>query len=222
MDFTRDDRPADSPFVARIHRTTYRRATLDLAEPDGAWDLLFMVRGGRLLVLQTGQILRPVEVRWEAGDSLLGISFRPEVYMPRRPGDAVVGQGVAHPLDGARAVRIDGERLELPGFDNAEQFVARLAARGLIERDRRVRRIADDVAMRVDDRSLQRHCARVTGLSPKALQQVLRASRARELLLAGGRIADVAAALGYADQSHMTNSLKRLLGRTPGDIARAR
>jgi AraC-like DNA-binding protein len=34
--------------------------------------------------------------------------------------------------------------------------------------------------------------------------------------------AEVAAHLGYSDQSHMTRSLKQLLGRTPAQIARAK
>jgi AraC-like DNA-binding protein len=39
------------------------------------------------------------------------------------------------------------------------------------------------------------------------------------LLHAGQRAADVAFALGYADQAHMTNSLRQIMGQTPGQIA---
>jgi AraC-like DNA-binding protein len=36
----------------------------------------------------------------------------------------------------------------------------------------------------------------------------------------GQAAADVAFALGYADQAHMINSLKAIMGQTPGQIAR--
>jgi AraC-like DNA-binding protein len=68
----------------------------------------------------------------------------------------------------------------------------------------------------VDDRSLQRHSAHVTGLSPKKLQQIVRADAALALLQQGLRPADVAAQLGYTDQAHLTHSLRRILGVTPG------
>jgi AraC family transcriptional regulator len=47
----------------------------------------------------------------------------------------------------------------------------------------------------------------------------LRVNRARELLLTGNAsIADVAAEVGFADQSHLTRHFKRLLGTTPKKI----
>ena len=47
----------------------------------------------------------------------------------------------------------------------------------------------------------------------------LRVNRARKLLLTGNAsIADVAAEVGFADQSHLTRHFKRLLGTTPKKI----
>jgi AraC-like DNA-binding protein len=66
---------------------------------------------------------------------------------------------------------------------------------------------------------VQRHFRYVLGISPKTLQQISRARRAVELLLAGSRIADVAFGLGFADQAHLTRSLKKLMGQTPAAFA---
>ena len=60
------------------------------------------------------------------------------------------------------------------------------------------------------------------GLPPHAYLENVRVKRARELLLRGVAITDVSAAVGYADQSHLTNRFKRLLGMTPGQVARSR
>jgi AraC-like DNA-binding protein len=60
------------------------------------------------------------------------------------------------------------------------------------------------------------------GLPPHVYLDMVRTQRARSLLDAGNPIADVAVAVGYADQSHLTHRFKRLLGITPGQYARER
>jgi AraC-like DNA-binding protein len=66
---------------------------------------------------------------------------------------------------------------------------------------------------------VQRHFVHALGLSPKQLAQIQRAKRAVALLRAGRPVVDVAMDLGYADQPHMTRSLKRFTGRTPGEFS---
>jgi hypothetical protein len=225
VDIRRETREADSPsaarFIARIEQVEYTAAALDIARPDGTWDLVFRQGRDGLMVLQTGQTDRVVQLPGAAGERYCNIAFRPEVYMPRRPGVHMANQGHVHALAGPRDCVIDGERLALPTFDNAEQFVMALARRGLLEVDRLVHRATAGGWQRVDDRSLQRHSAHVTGLSPKKLQQILRADAAAALLRRGVRPVDVAAELGYTDQAHLTHSLRRLLGLTPGQLSAA-
>jgi hypothetical protein len=216
----REDRNSDCAFVERVSRVTYLNNVRDVAEPDGTWDLVFRLRLGQVQVLQTGQHDRPIELDYEPGDSYFNIAFRPDVFMPRLPGSTMVKRGVFHPLANKTHFWIGAERLEIPTFDNAEQLVARRASRGMIARGRVVGRAVEGGLRRLDDRNLQRHCAHVTGLTGKALQQILRAQRAARLLRRGDRIPAVAAELGYTDQSHLTNSLQRIIGRTPGEITR--
>ncbi|MFD9903656.1 AraC family transcriptional regulator [Streptomyces sp. NPDC059063] len=56
------------------------------------------------------------------------------------------------------------------------------------------------------------------GLPPHAYLLRLRANRARRLLLAGQRPAEVAAATGFSDQAHLTRVFKRYFGVTPGAV----
>jgi AraC-like DNA-binding protein len=59
------------------------------------------------------------------------------------------------------------------------------------------------------------------GLSPHAYFEQVRIHRARRLLKEGAPIADVAADLGFTDQSHLTRHFKKLTGITPGAYRRA-
>jgi AraC-like DNA-binding protein len=69
-------------------------------------------------------------------------------------------------------------------------------------------------------RSLQYRFSQATGLTHKMIQQIERARRAVKLLAYGTPISDTAFELGYFDQAHLTNSLKRFVGRTPTQITR--
>ncbi|MBN6208720.1 AraC family transcriptional regulator [Ralstonia flatus] len=64
--------------------------------------------------------------------------------------------------------------------------------------------------------------ARVTGLTPHAYQVQRRVALARRLIAQGEPLADVAAACGFADQSHMTRQFVRKYGVSPGMVAAAR
>lgn len=59
------------------------------------------------------------------------------------------------------------------------------------------------------------------GLPPHAYQICVRIGHAKTLLLTGASAAEVAAACGFADQSHFTRHFKRLNGVTPMQYARA-
>ena len=64
----------------------------------------------------------------------------------------------------------------------------------------------------------QRRFVRATGLTYSAFRQTERARHATDLLRSGVPIADVVHDAGYFDQPHLTRSLKRLIGLTPGQI----
>ena len=59
------------------------------------------------------------------------------------------------------------------------------------------------------------------GLTPHRYQQSRRIARAKKLIASGTPLAEVAAACGYADQSHLSRWFVRIHGLTPGRLARA-
>jgi len=56
------------------------------------------------------------------------------------------------------------------------------------------------------------------GLPPHAWLIQARVRRAKDRILAGERLAEVAAQCGFADQSHMNRHFRRILGVTPGSL----
>jgi hypothetical protein len=220
LDVRREQRPSDSPFVDSITHVSYARDTHDVTTPDGHWDIVIQRRGGRVLVLQTGLITKPVALDYGAGDEYLAISFKPGVFMPAMPGEAMLDRGRPLPAASARAFALDSDLLEIPTFDNAEGLVDRLVRRGLLTRDEIVEGVVEGRPRAMSPRSVQRHFLHALGLTPKQLAQIQRANAAVALLEQGRPAADVAAELGYTDQPHLTHSLKRIMGRTPGAIAR--
>lgn len=213
-------RGADSPFIERVTHVSYGSKVDDFTTPDGCWDIVVMRHRGRVAILRTGVITSPVSLGYEAGDEYLSISFKPGVFMPRTPGVEMVDKAHVLPTPSARAFWLEGGALEIPTFENAEGLVDRLVRGGIIVLDDIVDGLVAGRPKAATPRSVQRHFLRALGLTSKGLAQIHRACRAVELLQQGRAPADVAVDVGYADQPHMNRSLKRLMGRTPGQLVR--
>ena len=99
-----------------------------------------------------------------------------------------------------------------------EVFLGQLARENLIAFDPIVADVMEDKTIDLSRRSVERRVRRATGLTSGAIKQIDRAHKATALLDAGAAIADVVIEAGYADQAHLTRSLRRLMGQTPGRI----
>lgn len=94
----------------------------------------------------------------------------------------------------------------------------RLVAR--VEEDRAittVRALAGAAGM--NERTLQRLCARHLGVSPRWIIRQRRLQEAAAQLRAGGPLSGLAAELGYADQAHFSRDFRAATGWTPGTFA---
>lgn len=220
MPIHRRYRAADSPFIERVTHVVYDGAAGDVTTPDGCWDIVFRRRRGAVEVLQTGLITRPIPLDYECGDEYVCVSFKPGVFMPTLPGVRMLDRAFIRPIAGQRTFWLDRDALEIPTFENAEGLVDRLARRGVVTRDDVVTRVIEGQRQPLSERSIQRHFRRILGITAKQLEQVLRARRAVDLLQSGRPILDVVEDLGFADQAHLTRSLKRMIGQTPGAIVR--
>jgi AraC-like DNA-binding protein len=111
---------------------------------------------------------------------------------------------------------VDPERRD-PALSVAE--VARLA-----ESDRTVRRLGDLCERSgLGQRTLQRMFLQYAGVSPTWVIRRYRLLEAAEAVREGKPVswADIAAALGYADQAHLTRDFRAAIGQTPAAYASA-
>ena len=177
--------------------------------------------GGKVIVTLRGPETRPRQVFCPADGEWFAIRFKAGTFMPLLPMSALLdGADTNMPATSAHSFQLSGRTWEIPNFDNAEIFVARLARAGVIAHDSAVAAALDGEQQILSRRSAQRHFLFATGMTYNTMRQIERARRATNLLRAGVPILDTAYQCGYFDQAHMTRSLRTLIGLTPTSIAR--
>jgi len=158
----------------------------------------------------------PADAEW------LGITFKLGTFMPDfLPGSLLDRHDVNLPVATGKSFGLGGSTWEFPTYENADTFVKRLVRSELLVRDPLVEGVLQDAPLNLSPRALQYRFQRATGLTRKTVQQIQRAWQATALLEQGCPVLDTAYQLGYFDQSHLTNSLRRYMGQTPAQISQA-
>jgi hypothetical protein len=193
------------------------------------WEMVVTRRRGAARVTVRGPETRATIVPVPPDAEFFGIVFSPGTFMPGLPPGRLVDRAVTLPATAGGSFRLDGSAWEPPGPGTADAFVDRLVGAGLLAHDPIVAEAlgADLGDVRgvprgvpgVSTRSLERRMVRATGLSRGAMRRIRRAERAVALLAQGVPASAVASRAGYADQPHLTRSLRRLVGQTPSEIA---
>lgn len=133
------------------------------------------------------------------------------------PTAAVVQQLARHSGDAAAQSRLL-DRFLLARLNPPPELERLSAALARFEREERrvtVAQFAREVG--VSTRQLDRSCARLVGLTPKLLLQVVRFQQALSSMMSDERcvLGEVAARFGYADQSHLVREFHRFAGGVP-------
>ena len=103
--------------------------------------------------------------------------------------------------------------------DRAAMRAARAAMRLCAEPTLEMDSLADE--QHVSRRQIERDFSRWLGVSPRHLSQVARVQGVARRAFAGASLADAAAEMGFADQSHMNRVVRQLTGVTPRQFVRA-
>ncbi|MCW5790441.1 MAG: AraC family transcriptional regulator [Polyangiaceae bacterium] len=218
-----EERLSDSPFVERVWRSHSERAGTFRSIAASTFEMVVSRHGGR-----TSFTLRGPETRATLADlpphgEWLGIRFKVGSFVPHlTPGSLADRRDVTLPDATARSFWLNGSAWEYPDFENAESFVAKLVRKAILVRDPVVAAALDGRPSALSSRTVERRFLQATGLPYGAIRQIERARHATVLLREGLPIADAANAAGYYDQAHMTRSLRRRIGQTPGEIVRGR
>ena len=182
------------------------------------WELVVTRQSGTALVTVRGPETKATTATIPRDAVFLGIQFSLGTFMPGLPPWQLVDRSLTFPQATTTSFWLDGSRLELPQPNNIDSFVDRLVRTGLLVHDPVVSSALRGDVQGLSMRSIERRVSRATGLTWGAIGQIRRAERAVELLSGGLSPIDVAYDAGYADQPHLTRSLKRFMGRTPSQI----
>ncbi|MBX3084896.1 MAG: helix-turn-helix domain-containing protein [Anaerolineae bacterium] len=216
-----EGRPSDSPFVEMIWRGQAGSNYFAVCPADVRWNLLFLKHMDTVRVSVEGPLAWATSKTQPEGTEFLVIRFKLGVYMPHLPVTPLVNGDVILPEGASKTFWLHSATWQLPDFENVENFVEKLVRHDLLVRDPIVDAAIQQQQMNYSFRTVRRRFLHATGLTPKSIQQIERANQAAALLAQGVSILDAAYELGYADQPHLTRSLKRFIGTTPAQIARA-
>jgi hypothetical protein len=218
--FAFEQRPSDSPFVEKVWRTRGEPAESFTSVAVARSELVVTTQFGRASVTVRGPETKATTALIPADAEFFGIQLRLGAFLPSLPARQLVDASITLPPATGQRFWMDGSVWQLPDYDDADVFVARLVRQGLLLRDPVVADALDGRPVDLSLRSVQRRVLRATGLTPTAIRQIERAQHAVALLERGRPISDTVRRAGYADQAHMTRALKRFVGQTPGQIVR--
>lgn len=183
------------------------------------WEMVVTRQPGSVTLTVRGPETRATRAPIPQDAEFFGITFSLGTFMPALPPGRLVDGATNLPVASRSGFVLDGDAWELPGPDDADVFVDRLARAGLLVHDPVAAAALHGDVAGLSTRTLERRVARATGLTRRAIRQIERAGQAVELLTRGVPPADVAQRCGYADQPHLTRSLRRFVGQTPARIA---
>lgn len=221
MFLTFEDRPSNSPYVERLWRSYSTGGGPFLSMAEGNLELVVTRLDSLVQVTLRGPVTRATAVDCPANGQWVVIRFRAGVYFPGLPTARLLDHHSLHlPTTKDGRFWLEGDAWEIPSYDNAEAFVARLAKRGLLAIEPAVEAAIEGDPQLLSRRSVQRRFLRATGLTHVQFRKIERARHAVELLRDGKGILDAVHDAGYFDQAHLTRSLKYLIGQTPSKILR--
>lgn len=221
MDLDVEHRPSDSPYITRVWRSRSERGADEMtAVAYARWDLVFWAVDGEVRVSVVGPESKACRAPVPQGAVSFGINFEIGTVLPGLPASRQVDGGVDLPDVTRHRFHLAGSSWDLPTYDNAEAFVARLVREEVIVRDRLVADVHRGASTDVSPRTVQRRFLAATGLTRGAARQIDRARNAAVLIREGVSIPDVIEELGYYDQAHLGRSLRHYIGRTPTDLRR--
>lgn len=214
-----DVRPSDSPLIDCVWHCRSTDGGDLVSVASSHWHLVIGTANGRTEVSVRGPETGAVRGPLPPASDWVGIRFGLGVTLQGLPIHRIVNESLSLPASSERSFGWKGTLWRLPTYDNVEGLVDRLGREGLLAGDPVVQAAVRGVGDGSSLRTVQRRFQSVTGLTRRASRQIERARRAAVRLREGTTPSTVAHELGYADQPHLTRSLRRYLGHTPAQIS---
>jgi AraC-like DNA-binding protein len=221
MDLFSDERPSDSPYVERIWCSYSEFGGPFISMAESHWEMVVTKLRGKVTLTVRGPETRATPAYAPDDGEFLGIQFKPGAFMPDLPPGQVMDRNDIN-LPGASegSFWLKGSAWQFPDFENADNFIDRLVRQELLVFDPLIAAVMQGQTVDASVRTVQRRLRQATGLTQGTRSQIERARYATTLLKQGTSILDAIFLAGYADQPHLTRSLKHLIGQTPSQIIR--
>jgi AraC-like DNA-binding protein len=222
MIFTLEEaRPADSPFIEKIWRVENEKRGEFTSVAAAHSEIVIAKFGGETIVTVRGPETKASPALIPEDSEFFGIVFKLGTFMPNLlPKNLMDRRDVYLPTARGDSFLLDSSQWEMPTFENADTFVARLIRQGLLIHEPTVEAALEGQPLDLSIRTLQYRFLQATGLTQNTIRQIERARRAMTLLQQGTPILDTVFETGYFDQPHMTRALKQYVGQTPAQITR--
>ena len=220
MTFTNEGRLSDSPYLESVWRG---RAGVDCfpnCPAESRWHMLLLRENGSVQFSIAGPMSRATTKSHDEGVEWLVIKLKLGMFMPDFAARNLVDGKITLPEAARKSFWLHGDSWQLPDYENVETFAKWLAREGLIVCDPVVNAALQNQPTKVPSRTVRHHFLQATGLPQSTIQQIERAQQAVALLEQGVSILDTVDRAGYADQPHLTRSLKYFMGQTPAQIVR--
>ena len=217
--FTLERRSSCTPVIEQTWQTRSEPEESFISVAVSHWEMVVTRQRGTARLTVRGPETKATTVAIPQEAEFFGIEFSLGSFMPGLPPGKLVDSSLTLPPATKTSFWLDGSEWELPGPDNADVFAGRLVRAGLLVHDPVASAALRGDVEGLSMRSVERRVSRATGLTRGAIGQIRRAGRAAEMLCQGVSPVEVAGKAGYADQAHLTRSVKRFLGQTPSQIA---
>jgi AraC-like DNA-binding protein len=219
VDSIYEGRLSDSPYIEILWRGQAQRDHMPVCPADSHWNLLFMTHHESVRVSVEGPTTKAITKTQFEGAEFFVIKFKLGTFLPNLSVKNLQNDVLFLPEASRRAFWLNGFAWQLPDFENAETFVERLVREGLLVHDGVIDTALQNQLPEISERTVRRRFLQATGLTQGTIHQIERSKLAMSLLQQGESILDVVYQAGYADQPHLTRSLKRFTGQTPAQIA---
>jgi hypothetical protein len=217
--FRFERRSSRSPLIEQTWQTQSGSDEHFISGAVSHWEIVVTRQEGSVWLTLRGPETKASTAPIPQHAEFFGIVFSHGTFMPDLPPGRLVDRSLRLSLATSRSFWLHGSQWEIPGPNNADVLVDRLVRAGLLVHDPVVAAAVVGDIEGLSMRSVERRVARATGLTRGTIRQIRRAEKGVELLSLGMAPLDAARVAGYADQAHLTRSLRRFVGQTPSEIA---
>lgn len=218
MTLIANGRLSDSPYVDSIWQGTSAFDHTLMCPADGRWNIGFTRMKGKREATVEGALTEARPKTHFEGVEWLLIKFKLGVFVSGIPVRKYLDSVAPLPDASFQSFWLNSSTWQMPDFENADTFVNWLVRDEAVQLNPLVRAALQNQPQPVSERTLRHHFLRTTGLTQSHIRQIERARDAMNLLQNDVSILDVVDQLGYADQPHLTRSMKRFMGYTPTQV----